>query len=70
MGAGGVGAYLGARLAIGGADVHLIARGAHLAAMRDRGAHDRHAGGRAIDGRVQATDDPARSARLTSCSSS
>jgi 2-dehydropantoate 2-reductase len=37
MGAGGVGGYFGARLAKGGADVHFIARGAHLAAMREHG---------------------------------
>ena len=36
-GAGGVGAFYGARLAAGGADVTLIARGSHLAAIRDRG---------------------------------
>jgi 2-dehydropantoate 2-reductase len=34
MGSGGVGGYFGARLAQGGADVHFVARGAHLAAMR------------------------------------
>ena len=37
MGAGGVGGYFGARLIRGGADVHFIARGAHLAAMRAHG---------------------------------
>lgn len=37
MGSGGVGGYFGARLANGGADVTFIARGAHLAAMRERG---------------------------------
>ena len=37
MGSGGVGGYFGARLVQGGADVHFIARGAHLAAMRERG---------------------------------
>jgi 2-dehydropantoate 2-reductase len=37
MGSGGVGGYFGARLAIGGADVTFVARGAHLAAMRERG---------------------------------
>ncbi len=34
LGAGAIGAYLGAALARGGADVVLIARGAHLEAMR------------------------------------
>ena len=37
MGSGGVGGYFGARLALGGADVTFIARGAHLAAMREHG---------------------------------
>ncbi len=37
VGAGAIGAYLGAALAEGGADVTLIARGPHLAAMRERG---------------------------------
>jgi 2-dehydropantoate 2-reductase len=37
MGSGGVGGYFGARLAKGGADVTFVARGAHLAAMRERG---------------------------------
>ena len=36
-GAGAIGGYLGARLAKNGADVILFARGAHLAAMQDRG---------------------------------
>jgi 2-dehydropantoate 2-reductase len=37
LGAGAIGAYVGAALARGGADVTLIARGAHLAAMREKG---------------------------------
>ena len=37
MGSGGVGGYFGARLVKGGADVHFVARGSHLAAMRERG---------------------------------
>ena len=36
-GAGAVGAFYGARMSLGGADVELIARGAHLAAIRDHG---------------------------------
>ena len=58
MGSGGVGGYFGAKLAKGGAEVVFIARGAHLAAMRQRGL--------AIEGpeplalaKVDATDDPA-----------
>jgi len=37
LGAGAIGAYVGAALARGGADVTLIARGAHLRAMSERG---------------------------------
>ncbi|MEI8035672.1 MAG: 2-dehydropantoate 2-reductase [Betaproteobacteria bacterium] len=37
MGSGGVGGLFGARLAHIGADVHFVARGAHLAAMREHG---------------------------------
>lgn len=36
-GAGGVGAYFGGRLAQAGAEVHLIARGSHLAALKENG---------------------------------
>jgi 2-dehydropantoate 2-reductase len=37
VGAGAIGAYVGAALCRGGADVYLIARGEHLAAMRENG---------------------------------
>jgi 2-dehydropantoate 2-reductase len=37
MGSGGLGGYFGARLAQGGADVHFVARGPHLEAMRSNG---------------------------------
>ncbi len=58
FGAGGVGGYLGARLAdAGAADVHLIARGAHLDALRSDGLELRSIdGGCRVD--VPATDDP------------
>src|SRR3982074_359631 len=36
-GAGAIGGYLGVKLTQAGADVSLVARGAHLAAMRARG---------------------------------
>ncbi len=58
MGAGGVGAYLGSRLAIGGAEVHLIARGAHLAAMRANGLTIVTPEGDRSTVDVEATDDP------------
>ncbi|PWW00337.1 ketopantoate reductase [Hoeflea marina] len=37
FGAGAIGGYIGVKLARAGADVSLVARGPHLAAMRDRG---------------------------------
>ncbi|MFN2646020.1 MAG: 2-dehydropantoate 2-reductase [Burkholderiales bacterium] len=37
FGSGGVGGYFGARLAVADNDVHFLARGAHLAAMREHG---------------------------------
>ena len=37
LGSGAVGGYYGARLAQAGHDVTFVARGAHLAAIRDRG---------------------------------
>ncbi|KAB8191917.1 2-dehydropantoate 2-reductase [Nonomuraea phyllanthi] len=43
IGAGGVGGYFGARLAAGGHDVTFVARGRHLAAIRDHGLRVRSA---------------------------
>lgn len=43
MGSGGVGGYLGGKLAAGGNDVGFIARGPHLAAMRESGLRIRGA---------------------------
>jgi len=37
VGAGAVGAYIGARLTLIGVDVTLVARGAQLEAIRERG---------------------------------
>ena len=57
MGAGGLGGYFGALLCHGGADVHFIARGAHLEAMRSDGL--RIEGPRPLHiPKVEATDDP------------
>lgn len=57
MGSGGLGGYFGARLCRGGADVHFIARGQHLLALRREGLR--------VEGpepmhitQVNATDDP------------
>ena len=58
VGAGGVGGYYGARLALAGAEVGLIARGDHLAAIRERGLRVR-ADDRDFTVRVPASDDPA-----------
>ena len=57
-GAGGVGGYFGGRLAQACAQVHFIARGAHLQALREHGLRVRSVKG---DFEVQApaTDDPA-----------
>jgi 2-dehydropantoate 2-reductase len=56
-GAGGVGGYFGGRLAQAGAEVHFIARGAHLQALRERGLRVRSVKG---DFEIPslATDDP------------
>lgn len=37
VGTGGVGGYFGTRLAVAGKDVTFVARGAHLAAIQERG---------------------------------
>ena len=41
-GAGAIGAYLGAKLALAGDDVSLIARGPHLRALQERGVRVRY----------------------------
>jgi 2-dehydropantoate 2-reductase len=57
MGAGGIGGYLGAKLAAGGQDVSFIARGAQLRALRESGL--RVSGAQSLRlPRVQATDNP------------
>lgn len=60
MAAGGVGGYFGARLAAAGEDVHFIARGAHLAALRANGLLLKSANGDLHLQPVTATDDPAQ----------
>jgi 2-dehydropantoate 2-reductase len=57
VGAGATGGYLGAALARAGADVVLVARGPHLAAMRERGLTIREADGSEFTARPEATDD-------------
>lgn len=59
VGTGGVGGYFGGRLAAAGADVHFIARGAHLHALRANGLTIISPKGDVHVPAVQATDDPA-----------
>jgi 2-dehydropantoate 2-reductase len=58
VGAGAIGAYWGAALHRGGAEVHLIARGEHLRAMREHGVRVISPRGD-FTARPHATDDPA-----------
>jgi 2-dehydropantoate 2-reductase len=57
LGAGAIGAYVGAALHRAGVDVHLIARGAHLAAMRRDGVRVLSPRGD-FTARPPVTDDP------------
>ncbi|MGE3274046.1 MAG: 2-dehydropantoate 2-reductase [Vicinamibacterales bacterium] len=59
MGSGGVGGYFGGRLAAAGEDVHFIARGRHLEALRQDGLRLVSPKGDLHLPTVQATDDPA-----------
>ena len=59
MGTGGVGGYFGARLARGGSDVHFIARGRHLAAMREHGLRVKSSLGDIHITAPRTTDQPA-----------
>jgi 2-dehydropantoate 2-reductase len=58
-GSGGVGGYFGARLAAAGNEVHFIARGAHLEAMRRDGLRVESGKGNVHIRPARATDDPA-----------
>ena len=57
-GAGAIGAYLGAKLALAGEEVGLVARGPHLRAMQANGVRVTSPDGD-FEARVLATDDPA-----------
>ena len=59
MGSGGLGGLYGGRLAHAGYDVSFIARGAHLAAMREHGLLIENAQGNIHIPHVTVTDDPA-----------
>ena len=58
LGAGAIGSFVGAALARGGAEVSLVARGAHLAALRENGVTVLSPRGDFHE-HLQATDDPA-----------
>ena len=58
-GAGAGGGHFAVRLAAAGHDVCVIARGAHLAAIQERGLR-LHLGSQVLDAKVFATEDPAQ----------
>ena len=60
MAAGAVGGYFGARMAAAGHDVHFIARGAHLDAIRKNGLTIESPLGNLNVKDAKATDDPAK----------
>jgi 2-dehydropantoate 2-reductase len=59
MGAGGVGGYFGAKLAKSGCEVGFVARGTHLAAIRQNGLRVESQLGEIYLPEVRASDDPA-----------
>ena len=59
MGTGGVGGYFGGKLAVSGEEVHFIARGAHLTAIRTSGLRVYSANGDITVQPAAATDNPA-----------
>ena len=61
VGAGAVGGFIAARLALAGHEVSVIARGAHLQTIRAHGLRIRRPDGTEITVTVAASDDPAAS---------
>jgi 2-dehydropantoate 2-reductase len=61
-GAGAIGGLLGAKLALSGQEVTLIARGPHLAAMKEKGLRLRIEG-QELTARPAVTDDPAKAGK-------
>lgn len=59
FGAGAIGGYMGVKLAKAGADVSLVARGPHLAAMQEKGLSLIEEEGETTTVPVTASDDPA-----------
>jgi 2-dehydropantoate 2-reductase len=68
IGAGGVGGWLAARLWAAGAEVQVVARGAHLAAIQAHGLTLTSPMGD-VRASVSATDDAASIGRATPCCS-
>jgi len=64
IGTGGIGAPLGASLAKGGAEVTFLARGAHLAAIRENGLRVEGDRGETLVRPARATDDPAEAGEM------
>ena len=58
VGTGGVGGYFGARLAQGGCDVGFVARGTHLAALREHGLRVESQLGEIHLPKIRVSDDP------------
>ncbi len=58
FGAGAIGGYMGVKLAEAGADVSLVARGPHLAAMRAKGLTLIEEGSDPVTVKVRASNDP------------
>ena len=59
FGAGAIGGYMGVKLAQAGADVSLVARGPHLAAMKEKGLTLHEEGEDPVTVSVTASDNPA-----------
>ena len=58
FGAGAIGGYMGVKLALAGADVSLVARGPHLAAMQTGGLTLLEEGHNPVTVQVTASDNP------------
>ena len=63
-GAGAIGGYMGVMLSDSGAEVSLIARGAHLAAIQQDGLKILFKDGSQKQKKMPATDNPADSAKI------
>ena len=64
FGAGAIGGYLGVQLAQAGADVSLVARGAHLEAMRKNGVRLLKDGEETVAHRPAPTIPPSSACRI------